>query len=497
MNKTIERGSADSRAELLHDIPMRISGLDSLPLGWRFHVEAGLSDLAVTGNVEPSPLVRVEFSGRRAAILAPEETPVLVAAQIHACVNRLLSELDKVCCACGAQALDARIGSGAPSCAEHREHAEQHPARDELVHIFYAPQSFTEPEPARHEPTTSAPAEDLAGRDGHGISDVRTTRIYAPTEMTAALRAIRFAGDKGRADDLERKMQRHGGVLRYAGVPQHIDTAGICADLSTEMPNFALVIEQVLRPALIRARLTGRLVLPRVLVRGEPGSGKSRLWRRLAELLELPFTLIDMSTIDMAGAIVGSDARWGNSREGEIFRLLTGGCGFPPVANPLVIVEEIDKATDGHQFPVTPALLTLLEPSTASRFEDRSVPGVYLDASAINWVFTANWVERIPSPLLSRCVDYEIDPLNSAQRRIAAHTVVREIVGAWRIDHIEFDDVIDEPTERVLAIQPLRQMRQCVDLAVSRALEAGRRRLEAADIVPMGAERERRAIGFY
>jgi ATP-dependent Lon protease len=321
--------------------------------------------------------------------------------------------------------------------------------------------------------------------------------IYDAEAMAAALRSMSTSGDRERASELRRAIQRHGPVLPCVGIPQHIDVARLCDELGAEMPNFAQLIEQVLRPALVRARLTGRLALPRVLVRGEPGSGKSRLWRRLAELLTLPYLRIDLATVDMAGAIVGSDARWSNAREGEIFRLLTRGCDNAPVANPLIIVEELDKAANSHQYPVTPALLMLLEPTTAARFEDRSVPGVYLDASAINWVFTANQVESISAPLRSRCVDFEIAPLTAVQRRAAARTVVGEAAGEWLRDEVEFDPAIDDLTAQILARQPLRQMRQCVDLAITRALEAGRRHLGPADIVPLEGMRERSPIGFH
>lgn len=481
-----------------------VTGLDALPDGWRKVASNALSSVVQSLDPLTADVLRIDFRGRSAVLHAPNDCPLFVVEGIQRRLSEILDTFGVACFVCGRVVARGRSRSRWPTCAEHRGEKPHIHWSEGRVHLLIAPprpavrsRTDSKSSPARvataEEPTPAVPVP----RKPH---PGRTLRIYDERQMVDAIKAIKAnaGNDDTRSVELLRPVQQHGGEAPYVGVPKGLDIERVCRELRQEMPNFALVIEQAIRPGLVRARLTGRLALPRVLVHGAPGSGKTRLWRRLCELLNWPFVRLDMATIDMAAAVVGSDARWSNTREGEVFRVLTRGCGgLAPVANPLVIVEEIDKVLDGDRYPVAPALLMLLEPSTAARFEDRSVPNVYLNASAINWVFTANWVQRINGPLRSRCIEYEIAPLSQAERIVAAQTVVREVTAEWRADQVEFEPAIDRATALALAQQPLRQMRQCVDLAITRALEAGRRRLGPSDVVPLTGAPERSPIGFH
>src|SRR3546814_797853 len=73
------------------------------------------------------------------------------------------------------------------------------------------------------------------------------------------------------------------------------------------------------------------------------------------------------------------------------------------VANPLFVLDEIDKAGQGYGNGGDPqeALLDLLEPGNARRYQD-----IYLmtecDLSHCLYIATSNSLERLPEPLLSR-----------------------------------------------------------------------------------------------
>ena len=83
---------------------------------------------------------------------------------------------------------------------------------------------------------------------------------------------------------------------------------------------------------------------------------------------------------------------------GLLFELLA----YQPKANPVVVLDELDKTEQVRQYDPLAALYTLLERRSARSFTDLSIRDFAIDASHINWIATANSVDGIPSPLLSR-----------------------------------------------------------------------------------------------
>lgn len=130
-----------------------------------------------------------------------------------------------------------------------------------------------------------------------------------------------------------------------------------------------------------------------------------------AELLGAPSIAID-ATGESAGFSVGGVQKgWGSAAPGRPLSLILQ----EGIANPVVIVDEVEKAGRASSMrdtvpSITDALLPLLEPLSASRWNCPYFQLVF-DMSWISWIFTANTATSLPEPLLSRCRVVTIGPV--------------------------------------------------------------------------------------
>lgn len=163
--------------------------------------------------------------------------------------------------------------------------------------------------------------------------------------------------------------------------------------LTAEFPHAVGVVDVVLGD--LSGRRSVRL-RPTLLV-GRPGSGKSRLSRRLCELLGVPYALYPCGGISDS-SFAGTARRWSSSEPSLPLRLVRDG----EVANPAVLLDELEKSGSGtHNGRLWDALIPLLEHETAARWVDPYIQAP-CDLSAFNWVCTANHLHGIPEPLIDR-----------------------------------------------------------------------------------------------
>lgn len=186
--------------------------------------------------------------------------------------------------------------------------------------------------------------------------------------------------------------------------------------------------------------------MPAVLLVGPPGVGKTQFARSLQNVLNTPGLFLALNLETNSSALAGASNFWANSNPGRIFEILAWGSGGRyPVANPLVVLDEVDKVTADRYDPVA-ALYSLLEPETASRFEDQSLPDIAMDASYVRFILTANNSRAIPEPILSRLLQFEIRaPTPSEQRAIAAR-IYKDMTLRTELEFDEFlcDEILVE-----------------------------------------------------
>lgn len=248
-------------------------------------------------------------------------------------------------------------------------------------------------------------------------------------------------------------------------------------ELARELPAFRTAIE-LIRNAHVLSEATGSaLAIPPLLLVGPPGVGKSYFCGRLAEVLESGSKWIAMDPPSAGSQLRGMDRAWGNSMHGALYELLALG----ETANPIVVLDEIDKAARklySQEVDPLAQLYSALEPETARRLADISLD-VELDASQVVYVATSNGLKTLGSALLSRFEVIMVGlPVASEKRESAARvaTTALERLGVIGLVGLSPGAVA------VLAEFAPRVIRRAVEKAVAAAVAGGKRMVRAEDI---------------
>ncbi len=202
-----------------------------------------------------------------------------------------------------------------------------------------------------------------------------------------------------------------------------------------------------------------------MLLLGEPGIGKTYLASHLGNALGVPIEKISAGGAQGGFQITGSHSSWTDSRPGVIFSLLAKGDS----ASPVVMIDEVDKIVDS-KYPVLPVLLDLLELETSRHFKDEYFE-MPIDASKVIFIMTANSLEKVPAPLVSRCEVFNI-PMPGKQQRLR---IIESLI-AKLCAKTNREIKLNRPTAIKLADRTdldLRKVNFLVEDAFARAIEAG------------------------
>jgi hypothetical protein len=270
------------------------------------------------------------------------------------------------------------------------------------------------------------PSEEVAS-----LKHFKTQRIQ---DLATACheRKVRQAG-LTRVSDKDKKdifaLARSGGRLIGPATLPDVDVlAARLHDKSPWMSGVTTFLMHHMR-SFVRSGGVG-LNLPPVILTGPPGVGKSWFARSIAEAAALPMRLIDVGAGTAAFRIAGTEKGWGSAQPGLPVETMLQ----THVANPLMVVDEIDKAgtiysMSGSSSSLTTALLGLLDPGTAPKFECVGTR-VRFDMSRVIWVLTANDADRIPAPLRDRCRVFHMPSVTTEMALAFFDRMARDICDA-------------------------------------------------------------------
>jgi ATP-dependent Lon protease len=310
------------------------------------------------------------------------------------------------------------------------------------------------------------------------------SQVYDLDQVETALNDLGEGANEGLRTTYEKMLKT--GNLRFCVKPNRMPSID---DLIGALPNFADPLDDIRKQVALCLETEDRLELMPILLLGDPGIGKTHFAKQLARLLGTAYQYVAMSSLTAGWILSGASSQWKNAKPGKVFDALVNGS----YANPVITVDEIDKATGDSQYDPLGALYALLEHDTAQSFIDEFAE-IPINAGHVIWVATANDERSIPEPILNRMNVYEIPPPDRDGARRIAQSIYAEIRGGhnWglRFPELLGDDALD-----ALKRASPREMRRAILNGFGAARIGGRDRIGADDIRLDHGSR-RRPIGF-
>ena len=244
-----------------------------------------------------------------------------------------------------------------------------------------------------------------------------------------------------------------------------------------------------------------------LLLVGPPGVGKTSLGRAIADALGRKFFRFSVGGMRDEAEIKGHRRTYIGAIPGKLVQALKD-CG---VANPVIMLDEVDKIGASFQGDPASALLEVLDPEQNGHFRDHYLD-VELDLSRVLFVCTANQTDTIPAPLLDRMETIRLsgylanEKLAIARNHLLPKLMARAGIktkGELSIEVAALKRLIDDYSREAGVRQLEKQLARIVRKAVVRLLSGEKppirvRTADLADLLgksPFADEPKARGVG--
>jgi ATP-dependent Lon protease len=170
-------------------------------------------------------------------------------------------------------------------------------------------------------------------------------------------------------------------------------------------------VKQRIIETIIQINRTHTLPAYGLLLVGPAGTGKSQIAYAVARILKLPWTTLDMSSINDPEQLTGSSRIYANAKPG----IIMDAFAMAGESSLVFIINELDKAASGKgNGNPADVLLTLLD---NLGFTDNYIECM-IPTSGVYPIATANDKEQISAPILSRFAVIDIPDYTFEEKKI-------------------------------------------------------------------------------
>lgn len=330
----------------------------------------------------------------------------------------------------------------------------------------------------------SAPSEELEDEDQEEAGDdMKLTSLQSITDfMTCAGRTlpdnIRLWARRNlavaRSHEVTPEERRHAqralsimmNIQWKSNYFESIDPQKARRILDEELYGMERVKQRIIE-TIIQINRTHTLPAYGLLLVGPAGTGKSQIAYAVARILKLPWTTLDMSSINDPEQLTGSSRIYSNAKPGIIMEAFS----MAKESNLVFIINELDKAASGKgNGNPADVLLTLLDNlGFTDNYIECTIPtvGVYPIA-------TANDKSQISAPLMSRFAVIDIPDYTPEEKKIIfSRYALPKVLGRMGLKENECvvtQEALDAVIEKYMDTTGIRDLEQAAEHIAANAL---------------------------